>query len=298
MRVKKISTLIEHSANANISLEYKGKGKFGKIPQWVKERQLEKYYSSMAEFYTECFSEIELPKRFNKKELVRRFIADFRAFIREDKDFTDLIAKLMQNYPACPINNKTASEYIIGLKNLSQQVADVGRKQNSRYALNALRLNIPFIVLSNLYLGSYTISYFHACKAKTTDLYFRRNHFLIRERPNLRRKRNALSQYFEMLKPIEESFRILLKFQFQLWLNVELSKYESEKDFPKKPKEMGTYEINQDKVLLLKEKHENILEKIRSQIYDIDPTIFNPTNYRHEPTENLWKNMILIGANE
>ena len=114
-------------------------------------------------------------------------MSSLRKFMRKDNDFTALITRLIEKYPTFPLDNKTASEYIIALKNLSARVATAGLKLNEEIAWDALRSNLPFITFSNLYLGCYTISYFHEYRAEITKHYFRRNYFLVRGRTNLRR---------------------------------------------------------------------------------------------------------------
>ena len=292
-----MSTVLEHSANANATIEYVGKLKFGQIPSWIKERQIEKYYASMSEFYTECISELRLPDRFEKKELNSKLMESLRAFLRQDKDFTTLISRLTIDYPRFPMDNKTASEYLIGLKDLCARVATAGQRLNEEIAWSAIRSKIPFIVFGNLYLTDYTISYFHEYRAKMTEQHFRRNHFLIRERVSLRKRKIALDNYFNILKPAEDLFRTLLKAQFKLWLYIALSDFANSKDFPSNPQE-SAYEVDQEEVQLLESDLIEKLDEMRSRLYDAEPTLFNPTIYNHPPTETFWKNMVLIGITQ
>lgn len=292
-----MSTTIEHYANANATIEFKAKRKFGKTPAWIKERQVESYYNSMSEYYSECISELKLPKRFDKTELQTRLISSLKSFLRSDKDFTTLVSRLITNYPTFPFDNKCASEYLIGLKDLTARVATAGYNLNADLSFDALQSNVPFLDFSNLYLGNYTISYFHEYRAKMTEQYFRRNHFLIRERTNLPRRRHALDRYFKKLKPLEALFKDLLKDQLKLWLFIELSNYSNAKDFPQNPNYTLAYEVDQEELRQLRNKHQITIEKIRDRLYDLDPTMFKPTIYKHEPTETLFKNLVLIGAN-
>lgn len=290
--------MLEHSANASAIVEYKGKRKFGKIPVWIRKKQLEKYYASMDEFYSECLAELKLPSRIDKKEMHAKLMASLRNLIREDKDFTALITKLIENFPTFPLDNKTASEYVIALKHLCARVSAAGLKLNEEIAWDALRSNIPFIVFSNLYLGDYTVSYFHEYRAKTTEQHFRRNHFLIRGRTNLWKRKVALSNYSNKMKTAEDLFKTFMKAQFKLWLYITLSTYADAKDFPNNPQEAGAYEINQEYLLSLGNKHEAIMDEMRRYLYDVEPTLFNPTMYNHIPTETLWKDMVLISNRE
>ena len=70
------------------------------------------------------------------------------------------------------MDNKTAGEYLIGLNDLAARVATAGQKLNQEIAWNALRSTVPFTIFSDLYLGNYTISYFHEYKAKMSKEHF------------------------------------------------------------------------------------------------------------------------------
>jgi hypothetical protein len=205
-----MSTVLEHSANASATIEYKGKYKYGKIPAWVREKQLENYYNSMAEFYSECVNELELPKQFAQKELITRLMLNLRTFMHNDEGFTNTLIRLMDTYPKYPTDNKTASEYIIALKNLSERVAHAGLKSNQELAMEALISTAPFSAYSNLCLGNFTISYFHEYKAKTTEEYFKRNHLLVSGRSHLKSRKLALHKYFQTIEPKENLFKKLL----------------------------------------------------------------------------------------
>src|SRR5208337_1758860 len=112
------TTVLEHSANANAAIEYIGNRKSGPIPKWVKARQIETYYKSMGEFYSECLSELILPDRFDKSVLLERLIDNLKEFLKKDEDFTTLVSRLAQNYPYYGMDNKNATEYLIGLDDL------------------------------------------------------------------------------------------------------------------------------------------------------------------------------------
>ena len=292
-----METILEHSANASATVEYTGKRKFGQIPAWVKERQIERYYQSMGEYYLECLSELDLPNRFDKSILHQRLMETLRTFLKKDEGFTTLVSRLTQNYPCSTMNNKVAGEYIIGLNDLSTRVATAGQKLNEELAWDALRSNVPFKTFSDLYLGNYTISYFHEYKVKMTEQHFRHNHFLIRERPNLPRRKTALKNYFDVLKPAEDLFKVLLKMQFKLWLFIALSDFSNSKDFPNNPTETA-YEVDQTLLQMLTSKQQEIVEKMRAHLYDAEPTIFVTATFDHPPTATLWKNLVLIGASQ
>jgi hypothetical protein len=293
-----MSTIIEHSANASAITEYKGKIKHGKFPTWIRQKQLENYYASMNEFYSECLEELSLPKRFDKSEIHARLMAELRNMIRQDGDFTSLVLKLIQNYPHFPMDSKAAGEYVIALKNLSARVAEAGLKSNNELAWDAIISDIPYIVFSNLYLGTYAVSYFHAYKSKVTEQHFRHNYLLVRGRPNLKTKKIAIDNYFHMIKPLEEQFKVLLKAQFKLWLFITLANSESIKEFPQKIMVLKAENLDQQYLEKLKTEHEKVLEQMRRHLFVAEPELFNPTSFAHKPTETMWKDMVLVRATE
>lgn len=288
------TTVLEHSANANATIEYIGNRKSGPIPKWVKERQIETYYKSMGEYYSECLSELKLPNRFDQAILLQRLIDNLKEFLKKDEGFTTLVSRLSQNYPYYGMDNKTAGEYLIGLDDIAVRVATAGQKLNQELAWTALRSNVPFTTFSDLYLGNYTISYFHEYRAKMSKEHFRHNHFLIRERINLPRRKRAIQNYFDILKPAEELFKTLLKTQFELWLFIALSDYAKSIDFPNNPTE-GAYEVDPKQLQELHSKQQHAMEELRRHLYDADESIF-VTVADHQPTATLWKNLVLIGA--
>jgi len=288
------TTVLEHSANANATIEYIGNRKPWPVPKWVKEKQIETYYKSMSEYYSECLSELNLPDRFGKEILLQRLIDSLKEFLKKDEAFTTLVSRLAQNYPYYGMDNKTAGEYLIGLDDLVARVATAGQKINQELAWNALRSSVPFTTFSDLYLGNYTISYFHEYRAKMTREHFRHNHFLIRERIKLPRRKRAIQNYFDILKPIEALFKALLKEQFKLWLFIALSDYAKSADFPNNPTEEA-YEVNPAQLQELHGKQQQAMETLRRLLYDSDSSIF-VTATDHQPTATLWKNLVLIGA--
>jgi hypothetical protein len=290
------TTVLEHSANANATIEYVGNRRTWPVPRWVKEKQIETYYKSMSEYYSECLSELSLPDRFDEKILLQRLIDNLKEFLKKDEAFTALVSRLAQNYPYYGMDNKTASEYLIGLDALAARVATAGQKINQELSWNALRSNIPFTTFSDLYLGNYTISYFHEYRAKMTKEHFRHNHFLIRERINLPKRKRAIQNYFDILKPTEELFKKLLKEQFKLWLFIALSDYAKSEDFPNNPTEKA-YEADSEQLQELHSKQQQAMETLRRHLYDADPSVF-VTVADHKPTETLWKNLVLIGATQ
>lgn len=292
-----METVLEHSANANVTVEYTGKRKFGQVPTWVKERQIERYYQSVGEYYSECLSEVNLPNRFDKKILHQRLMETLKVFLKKDEAFTTLVSRLIQNYPSATMSNKVAGEYLIGLDDLSTRVATSGQKLNEELAWHALRSTAPFKTFSDLYLGNYTVSYFHEYRAKMTEQHFRHNHFLIIERTNLPKRKTALKNYFDVLKPAEELFKLLLKAQFELWLLIAASDFASSKDFPENPAET-MYEVDQTELQAVTIKQQEIVEKMRSYLYDAEPSIFETAVIDHPPTATLWKNLVLIGASQ
>jgi len=290
------TTVLEHSANANATIEYIGNRKTWPVPKWVKERQIGTYYKSMSEYYSECLSELELPTRFDKTILLQRLIDNLKAFLKKDDAFTTLVSRLAQNYPYYGMDNKTAGEYLIGLDNLAARVATAGQKINQEIAWNALRSSTPFTTFSDLYLGVYTISYFHEYRAKMTRGHFRHNHFLIRERTKLPKRKRAIQNYFDILKPTEELFKVFLKEQFKLWLFIALSDYSKSADFPKNPTE-EKYEVDPPQLQELHSKQQHAMEVLRRHLYDEDPSIFI-TTVNHQPTATLWRNLVLVGASQ
>jgi hypothetical protein len=288
-----MSTLVEHSANASVTIEYKGKIKYGRIPHWIREKQLESYYNSMETFYSECLEDLILPKRFDKKELHEILMESLRNFMQHDKDFTGLVTKLIENYPTFPMDAKTAFEYIIALKNLNARVALVGHKSNEELGWDALRSDLPFVIFSNLCLSNYTISYFHEYKAKATQQHFRHNYLLTRGRSNLRARKSAIDNYFQMMKPAEDLFKTLLKTQLKLWLFITLSNSENAKEFLEAPQSLRADKMDKEYLEKLKVEHESVLEKMRYQLYNVEPTLFNPIDL-HRPTETMWKDMVLV----
>jgi len=292
-----MSAILEHSANASAIIEYRGKLKYGKIPHWIRESQLESYYNSMGAFYAECLDELVLPERFDKKELHKVLLSILRNLMREDKDFTNLVIKLIENYPRFPMEPKMASEYILALRTLSNRVASAGLKLNGEIALDSLKSNIPYVVFSNLYLGNYSISYFHEYKSKVTEQHFRRNYLLARGRANLKTKKIAIDNYFEMLRSAEEIFKRLLKAQFKLWLFITLSNSEDIKEFLEKPQYLKFDKIDHGHLASLTTEQANVVDEIRYQLYQAEPTLFNPVQV-HKPTEAMWKDMVLVRITE
>jgi hypothetical protein len=288
--------VLEHSANANATIEYIGNRKSGSIPRWVKEKQIETYYKSMGEYYSECLSELNVPERFDKAILLQRLIDNLKEFLKKDEEFTTLVSRIAQNYPYYGMDNKTAGEYLIGLDDLNARVATAGQKLNQEIAWNALRSTIPYTTFSDLYLGNYTISYFHEYKAKMSKEHFRHNHFLIRERINLTKRKRALQNYFDILKPAEELFKTLLKAQFELWLCIALSDFTNSIDFPNNPTEQA-YELNSDQLEELHSKQKQAMEELRRLLFDADDSVFVRVA-DHQPTATLWKNLILIGVTQ
>lgn len=290
------TTVLEHSANANATIEYIGNRKSGPIPKWVKEKQIERYYKSMSEYYSECLSELNVPERFDKEILLHRLIDNLKDFLKKDDGFTTLVSRLAQNYPYFGMDNRAAGEYLKGLEDLAARVATAGQKLNQEIARNALRSNLPFTTFSDLYLGNYTISYFHEYKVKMSREHFRHNHILIRERINLPRRKRALQNYFDILKPAEELFKNLLKAQFKLWLFIALSDFANSKDFPNNPSEQA-YEVNSAQIDELHGNQKQLLEELRRHLYEVDDSVF-VTATDHKPTDTLWKNLVLIGATQ
>lgn len=290
------TSVLEHSANANATIEYIGNRKSGPIPKWVKDKQIETYYKSMGEYYSECLSEINLPDRFDKAILLQRLMDNLREFLKKDEGFTTLVSRLSQNYPYYGMDNRTASEYLIGLNDLAARVATAGQKLNQELAWNALRSTVPFTTFSDLYLGNYTISYFHEYKAKMSKEHFHQNHFLIRERTKLPKRKRAIQNYFDILKPAEELFKTSLKAQFELWLFIALSDFAKSIDFPNNPTEQA-YEVDSAQLEELHIKQKQAMEELRRHLYDADESVFM-TSADHQPTETLWKNLVLIGASQ
>lgn len=292
-----MSTVLEHSANASATIEYKGRIKLEKFPAWIRQKQLERYYASMNQFYSECLEELSLPDRFDKTALHARLMAALRNMIRQDGDFVSLVVKLSENYPRFPLESTQASEYVIALKKLSERVAEAGRKSNNELAWNAIISDIPYVVFSNLHLGNYAMSYFHEYKAKATDEHFRHNRLLFRGRSHLKTKKIAIDSYFQMMKPLENMFKELLKAQFKMWLFIDLSNAENIKDFPQKVQFLKADKLDQQYLCKLETDHEKVLEEMRRYLYNAEPELFNPS-VAHKPTETMWKDMVLVRTTE
>ncbi len=293
-----MSTVLEHSANASATIEYNGKYKYGKVPAWVRERQLENYYNSMAEFYTECLENLELPNQFDKKKLIEQLMGNLRTFIRKDEDFTSVVIRIMDNFPRFPITTKQASEYIIALKILGERVARAGLKSNQELAVEALMSKAPFSIYSNLCLGNYTFSYFHEYKANVTEQYFKHSHLLVSGRTFLKARKLALDNYFQMIEPNENLFKILLRTHFRLWLYLTLPNFAKAEDFPKNSQPQPTYELNQETLDKLKDEYDTVLEELRRQLYNAEPELFNPISNPNKPTQTMWKDMVLLRSSQ
>ena len=122
------------------------------------------------------------------------------------------------------------------------------------------------------------------------------NHFLIRERTKLPKRKRAIQNYFDILKPVEELFKTLLKVQFELWLFIALSDYAKSIDFPNNPTEK-TYEVDSTQLQELHGKQQHAMGELRRHLYDADAAVFI-TAADNQPTATLWKNLVLIGANQ
>ena len=79
--------VLEHLANANATIEYMGNRKSGPVPKWVKDKQIETYYKSMGEYYSECLSEINLPERFDKSIILQLLIDSLKGFLKKRRRF-------------------------------------------------------------------------------------------------------------------------------------------------------------------------------------------------------------------
>lgn len=290
-----MSAVIAQSATAISTFEYRGKREYAEIrPNWVHAKQLLGYYNSMNRFYAESLDELEIPKRFNKGELQDLLMTLSKESLNKDRDLRELVIKLGQNYPRFPLEANRASNYVSLLRRISHIVAIKGSKLNEEYASESLRSDVPYIVFSNLILGNYAISSFHDYKAKATEQDFRRHLLLIRGRPNLRSRKSALSSYFQMMKPTEELFQKLLKAQFKLWLLMALSNAKDLKEFAKGLPYLNLSEIDQKQFTKLINEHEEILEKFRRYLFQLEPDLFKPLTEIDEPTQTMWKDMILL----
>lgn len=292
-----MSTILEHSANAFATIQHKGRIKYGKFPHWVKRMQLEGYYSSMSEFYSECLDELIMPKKFDKKEIHQILVNSLKKFLTEDKELTSIILRLISNYPTFPMGSDSASKYISALKALCRRVAMTGIKANEEIAIDSIKSDIPYVVFSNFYLSNYTISYFHEYIFKITEQHFRRNFLLVRGRPKLSSKKIAIKNYLQMIEPTRDMFRELLKTQLKLWLLIVLSNSEDIKEFSKKPSSLEADKIDQRNLEELATQHSKILEEFRRQLFTLEPTLFDAVA-EHKPTQTMWRNMSLLAITE
>lgn len=294
-----MSAILEHSASAIAILEFKGKREYPEIkPKWIKEKQLLGYYNSMNRFYQESLDELTMPKQINKEKLHELLMNILKKSLNEDEEFRNLIIKLNENYPRFPLEPERAGTYITLLKKISRLVAMVGSRINQEYASESILSDIPYIVFSNLILGNYTISYFHDYKANATEQHFRRNLLLIRGRSTLRTKEFALKNYFQMMKPTEEMFQKLLKAQFKLWLLPALSNAKTLEDLFKEPNCLSLDKIDQKQLTKLINEHTEILEQFRRHLFQLEPDLFKPLIEIDEPTQTMWRDMILLRMTE
>lgn len=252
----------------------------------------------MNRFYSECLDELTIPKQFNKENLHELLMNILKNSLNEDEDFRNLIIKLSENYPRFPIEPERAGTYITLLKKISRLVAMVGSRINQKYASESITSDIPYIVFSNLILGNYTISYFNDYKAHTTEEHFRRNLLLIRGRPNLRTKQIALKNYFQMMKTTENMFQKLLKAQFKLSLLPVLCNSKDLEDLLKEPHTLSLKKIDQKQLTKLINEHVEILEQFRRHLFQLEPDLFKPLIEIDEPTQTMWRNMVLLKITE
>jgi hypothetical protein len=290
-----MSAVLSHSASAVAILEYRGKEEYPEVkPKWIKEKQLLGYYNSVNRFYSECLDELTLPKHFCADKLHELLMTRLKKSLNEDKDFRNLIIKLNENYPRFPIDSERAGMYITLLKRISRLVAMVGSRTNQEYASESITSDIPYILFSNLILGNYTISYFNDYKAQATEMHFRRNHLLVRGRPNLRPKEIALKAYFQMMKPTEEMFKKLLKEQFKLWLLPVLSNTKDPENLLKKLHQLRMENTDQKQLTKLINEHAEILEQFRQHLFQLEPNVFKTPSEIDEPTQTMWRDMVLL----
>jgi hypothetical protein len=252
----------------------------------------------MSRFYSECLDELAIPKQFNKESLHELLMNILKNSLNKDEDLRNLIIKLSENYPRFPIEPERAGTYINLLKRISRLVAIVGSRTNQEYALESITSDIPYIAFSNLILGNYTISYFNDYKAHVTEEHFRRNLLLVRGRPNLRTKEVALKNYFQMMKTTEGMLQKLLKAQFKLWLLPVLSNSKDHEDFVKEPHILSLEKIDQKQLAKLINEHAEILEQFRRHLFQLEPDLFEPLKVIDEPTQTMWRNMVLLKITE
>lgn len=294
-----MSTVLEYSASAIATLEYKGKKEYAELkPRWIKEKQLLGYYNSMNRFFSESLDEFTIPKQFGKEKLLELLMDILKRSLNEDETFRNLIIKLSENYPRFPIDPEHASKYIVLLKTACHHVAKSGFKLNEEFASESYKSDIPYVIFSNLILSNYTISYFHEYKAHVTEQHFRRNFFLARGRPNLKEKKIALRNYFQMMKPTEEIFQKLLKAQFKLCLLLSLSNAKSIEDLMKEIYFLSVDKIDQKQLTKLISEHEGTLEQFRQHLFHLEPDLFKPLTEIDEPTQTMWQDMILLKITE
>lgn len=287
-----MSISIQHSASSFATIEYEGKTDYR--PTWIKEKQLLGYYNSMHKFYTETLNEIEIPEQFDKEKLHSFLMNSLKNSLNTDNELRKLIIDINKNYPRFPITSTKASEYVRLLTSLSRKIANIGRKLNDTIAFDAYRSDIPYIVFSNQTLGNYTISYFHEYKARATAEYFRHNYLLVRGRPNLQARKNALNNYFSMIKTIQDIFQKLIKSKFKLWLLIILYNSENMKEFAKGPEYFSLKKVDQVQFNMLTHEYSEQLELFRRELCQLEPELFQPTPDFDEPTQTMWNDMIKL----
>lgn len=286
---------VQHSTSAIATLEYKDQGKYPELkPRWIKEKQLLGFYNSMNRFFSESLDELTIPKRFSKEKLRQFLMNGVKKRLNKDTEFRKLLIKLGENYPRFPIESSQASNYIRLLKIFSRHVALAGYRLNEEYAFGSYISDIPYIVFSDLILGNYAVSYFHEYKARTTEQHFRSHHMLFRGRPHLKSRKIALNSYFEMMRPTEKMFKTTLKSQFKVWLFIILSNSKEIQDFAKKPDFLSQKNIDQEEFKKLMRAHSKQLEKFRRLLFQLDPELFKPSTDIDDPTQTMWRDMVLL----
>jgi hypothetical protein len=97
-----------------------------------------------------------------------------------------------------------------------------------------------------------------------------------------------------MIKPTEEMFQKLVKAQFKLWLLSVLSNAKDPEDLEKEPRSLNMEKIDQKQLTKLINEHEEILEQFRRHLFQLEPDLFKPLIEIDEPTQTMWKDMVLL----
>ncbi len=260
-----------------------------------RDKQFVELRKNIGEFFKECLSEIEpLPDRFEKREFLK-LLMDFTAWtIHYDKELRNVVLKIGNNYPQHPLRSEKAYRFLRALNAFSSLYARRGNSMNKKYFLGALKSDLPYSVFSNFVLGTYTASYFFEYRARATEQHFRHHQLFIRARPQLRSRKQALADYFEMLQPIIQAYRDFSKSKCKLWWLITLWNSKDIKEFAQGSQFLSSVKIDKKRFEAVNKEYMDNLEKIRELLYGLDPEVFVPATMADTPTSSMWNDMLLL----